>query len=158
MGQKRTPGLIQRGGVWHIEKQVRGRRIRESCGTGNLREAEAYLTHRLEELRQAEVFGVRPNRSFKQAATKFVQENGHKRSIRSDIGQLRNLLPWIGNLALDKVNMSTLQLWTADRQAQGLTAGTVNHGLKIVRRVLNLASSEWMDEYGLTWLATAPVC
>ena len=72
MGQKRTPGLIQRGGVWHIEKQVRGRRIRESCGTSNLREAETYLSHRLEELRQAEVYGVRPNRSFKHAATHMV--------------------------------------------------------------------------------------
>ena len=32
----------------------------------------------------------------------------------------------------------------------------MNHGLKIVRRILNLAATEWMDEYGLTWLAVAP--
>ena len=38
----------------------------------------------------------------------------------------------------------------------GRAAGTINHGLKIVRRVLNLAAQEWMDEYGLTWLASAP--
>lgn len=25
--------------------------------------------------------------------------------------------------------------------------------MKVVRRILNLASSEWMDEFGLTWLA-----
>lgn len=29
---------------------------------------------------------------------------------------------------------------------------TINIGLQIVRRILNLAASEWMDEYGLTWL------
>ena len=34
--------------------------------------------------------------------------------------------------------------------------GTINQGLKVVRRILNLASSEWLDEHGLTWLKTAP--
>ena len=34
--------------------------------------------------------------------------------------------------------------------------GTINHGLKVVRRVLNLAASEWTDEYGMTWLSHAP--
>lgn len=28
--------------------------------------------------------------------------------------------------------------------------------MQIVRHILNLAASEWMDEYGLTWLASAP--
>ena len=39
---------------------------------------------------------------------------------------------------------------------QGKAVGTINHGLKIVRRILNLAASEWVDEHGLTWLLTAP--
>lgn len=156
MGQKRTPGLIKRKGIWHIEKQVRGQRIRESCGTGNLREAEKYLAFKMEELRNAEVYGIRPTRTFEQAATKFVQENGHKRSLRCDIGNLRNLMPWIGDLELNRVNMGTLQPWLAHRRGEGVSAGTINHGLKIVRRILNLASSEWMDEHGLTWLQAAP--
>jgi integrase len=29
-------------------------------------------------------------------------------------------------------------------------------GLLVVRRILNLAATEWVDEYGLTWLAMAP--
>jgi hypothetical protein len=33
---------------------------------------------------------------------------------------------------------------------------TVNAALGVVCRVLNLAASEWMDEQGMTWLATAP--
>jgi hypothetical protein len=32
----------------------------------------------------------------------------------------------------------------------------INHGLKVVRRILNLAQSEWLNENGLTWLAAAP--
>ena len=156
MGQKRTPGLFQRKGIWHIDKQIRGRRIRESCGTSELREAEKYLAFRIEEIRKAEVYGERPNRNFNQAAAKFVQENGHKRSLRCDIGNLENLMPWIGDLELSKVNMGTLQPWLTHRRSQNLKATTINHGLKIVRRILNLASSEWMDEHGLTWIAAAP--
>jgi len=37
-----------------------------------------------------------------------------------------------------------------------MSPGTINHGLKLVRRVLNLAASEWFDEHGMTWLHTAP--
>src|SRR5262249_51900997 len=42
------------------------------------------------------------------------------------------------------------------RQKEGVKIRTINHGLQITRHILNLAASEWMDEYGLTWLATAP--
>ncbi len=44
MGRKRTPGLIKRGENWHVDKQIKGYgRLRESCGTGELAEAERYL-------------------------------------------------------------------------------------------------------------------
>jgi integrase len=156
MSNKRTPGLIKRNGVWHIEKQIRGKRVRESCGTGDRSEAERFLARRMEELRQAEVYGVRPTRTFNQAAAKFVRENQHKRSLKDDIQRLRNLMPWIGEIALDRVNMGALRPWIEARQKQGATAGTINHGLKVVRRILNLAATEWVDEHGLSWLVTAP--
>ena len=60
MGRKKTPGLVKRGGIWHIDKQVRGSRLCESTGTSDLNEAEAYLARRIEEVRQARVYGVRP--------------------------------------------------------------------------------------------------
>lgn len=33
---------------------------------------------------------------------------------------------------------------------------TINYGLKIVCRICNLAVTEWIDEYGLTWLVNVP--
>ena len=156
MGRKRTPGLYLRGGVWHIDKQIGGRRVCQSTGTGQLEEAERYLARLMEEDRQAEVYGVRPTRTFEQAAAKFVLENQHKRSLSSDIGRLRLLIPWIGHLRLDRIHIGALQSWIAYRREQGVAVGTINHGLKVVRRILNLAATEWIDEYGLTWLVTAP--
>ncbi len=57
MGKKITSGLRKRGDIWHIEKTVRGHRLFESTGTGNLDEAEKYLTRRMEEIRQATIYG-----------------------------------------------------------------------------------------------------
>ncbi len=156
MGRKKSPGLNKRSGVWHIDKQISGRRIRQSTGTTKLEEAERYLARLMEQNRQAQIYGVRPERTFEQAAAKFVLENQHKRSLNSDIGRLKLLMPWIGGVILDKIHMGTLQPWIEHRRKEGVAVGTINHGLKVVRRILNLAASEWVDEYGMTWLLAAP--
>jgi integrase len=121
-----------------------------------LEEAEKYLARRIEEVRQATVYGVRPKRVFKEAATKFLLENHHKRSIRSDAGRLKVLVDYIGDLPLDSIHMGTLQGFIQARRQGGIKSRTINHGLQVVRRIVNLAASEWIDEFGLTWLATAP--
>ena len=61
-------------------------------------------------------------------------------------------MPWLGDQPLDRLHMGSLQPWIAHRQAAGVAAGTINHGLQLVRRIVNVASAEWVDENGLTWL------
>jgi integrase len=156
MGRKRTPGLYKRGDTWHIDKQIFGRRICESTGTHLLEEAEKYLARRVNEIREANIYGVRPKRSFRQAATKYLLENQHKASIQSDAGRLKVLDKFIGNIPIDLLHMGILQSFIESRRKERISCRTINHGLKIVRRILNLASSEWLDENGLTWLMTAP--
>jgi integrase len=156
MGRKRTPGLYKRGECWHIDKQVFGRRICESTGTNSLEEAERYLAKRLEELRQVVMYGARPKRIFREAATKFLRENQHKRSIRSDAEQLEILDKYIGDLPIEAVHIGTLQPFIADKKQAGRKNRTINFGLQIVRHILNLAASEWMDDNGLTWLNSPP--
>jgi integrase len=156
MGRKKAPGLVKRAGVWHVDKRIGGRRICQSAETASLEEAERFLARLAEEIRQAGIYGVRPTRTFEQAAAKFVLENQHKRSLASDIGRLKLLMPRIGQVPLDRLHSGTLQLWIEERRKQGVAVGTINHGLKVVRRILNLAAREWVDENGLTWLATAP--
>ena len=160
MGRKRTPGLIQRAGIWHIDKQFRGSRLCESTGSSDLKEAEAYLAHRIEEIRQAGIYGVRPNRTFRQAATKYLQdatESGELRSLDRNAQALKLLDPYIGDLPLQQVHMGTLESYVRDRRNQGIKNGTLRRDLAVVRRVLNLASRLWRDEYGLTWLETPPL-
>ena len=156
MGRKKTPGLKKRAGIWHVDKYINGRRVCQSTGTDKLEEAERFLARLTEASRQATIYGVRPERSFEQAAAKFVLENQHKRSIEQDIGRLKQLMPWIGHLPLRSIHRGTLQAFIDHRRKEGKAPGTINHGLKIVRRILNLAELEWMDEHGLTWLDRAP--
>jgi integrase len=93
---------------------------------------------------------------FEQAAAKFINENAHKRSINDDVSRLSQLLPFIGQLALDRVHRGALDPWVEQRRKQRAAAGTINHDLKVVRRILNLAATEWVDDHGLSWLAGAP--
>jgi len=156
MGQKVPPGLIKRNGVWHIQKRFGdGRRLRESCGTSDLKEAERYLVHRIEQIRNAEIYGIRPTRTFREAAIKYLSE-ATKSSIDRDAHMLKVLDPYIGKLALQEVHMGSLEPYMNDRRRAGLKKRTINYGLAVVRRIMRLAADEWICSNGLTWIERPP--
>lgn len=156
MGRQGTPGLAKRGGIWHVDKLFRGTRIRESTRTGDLREAQEYLSKRMTQVREATLHGLRAARSFRAAATKYLQDHAHKRSIDDDAANLKSLDPFIGSLDLKEVHMGTLQSFVLQRRQQGRKSKTINLALATARHILNLAANEWIDERGLTWLERAP--
>lgn len=159
MGRKKKKalsGLRKRSGIWHIEKTVFGTAIYESTGSSDREEAEKYLVHRMEEVRQNQVYGIRPRRTFDEAAAKYLAENQHKRSIGEDVYHIALLKPYIGQCALDRLNRLHLEPFIAARRRQGVKNRTINYSLQVARRILNLAAREWLDESNLTWLAGAP--
>jgi integrase len=156
MGRKRTPGLYKRGGVWHIDKQIRGVRVCESTGECDLARAEEYLAKKAEEVRQAAIYGVRPKRAFRLAATKYLNENHHKRRIADEALHLKQLDPYIGHLPIESVHAGTLQPFINARRKRGIKTKSINLALGVVRHILNLAASEWLDENNLTWLQSPP--
>lgn len=105
-------------------------------------------------IREALIFGVRAERTYRAAATKYLEENQHKRSISDDAGHLAILDPFIGELYLSGVYMEKLQLFIEKRRKDGVKAKAIT--LEVVRRILRLAAFEWRDERGLTWLEAAP--
>ncbi len=150
------PGLIKRGKIWHIDKRVRGQRLCQSSGSTEFIEAQRFLIRTLEMHRQATVYGLRPQRTFDEAAAKFIQEHLHKRSLQDDVGHLKKVMPYIGHLNLEAVHRGALQPFIEARIQEGVKAQTINHCLQIIHRILHLAATEWMDAYGLSWLQTAP--
>ncbi|OQS36115.1 tyrosine-type recombinase/integrase [Chromobacterium haemolyticum] len=168
MARKQITGLTQRtpGGVWFIDKQVQGvGRIRESTGTHDRAEAEKYLIHKLEKIRQQQVYGIRPPRIWREAATKYLLENQHMPSIGDCADQLKILDKFIGDVELSKLHDGSMREFIKFRQTtrldkrtdkEGVTPRTINIALELVIRILALAASKWRDEFGMTWLERPP--
>ena len=68
---------------------------------------------------------------------------------------IEQLDAYIGDLSIDSIHQGCLTQYVETRRKEVKTR-TVNYGLQVVRHILNLAASEWVDEQGLTWLITAP--
>lgn len=157
MGRKITPGLRKRGEVWHVEKTVRGVRLFESTGTGDLEEAERYLAKRIEELRQETIYGVRRSRTFEEAATKYLLENQHQRAIARAGFALKKIVPHLGEMPLERIHLGTLEPYVQARKQAGAKAGTINREITVIRRILSLAARIWRDEQGRPWIDTSPL-
>ncbi|MDQ1240704.1 MAG: hypothetical protein QG577_2890, partial [Thermodesulfobacteriota bacterium] len=59
-------------------------------------------------------------------------------------------------LHLENINMNTLQPFVNKRRSDGVKSRTINYSLQVLRRILNLACYEWLDEHNLSWLDKAP--
>ena len=158
MGRRKTPGLQKKGIIWHIDKIVRGVRIAESTGTSRLEEAEEYLNHRIQEVREAVIYGRRPVHTFEEACERYLKENVNKKSISDDASRIKGLLPYIGDKPLASIHDGTLQPYIEDLRKKGRKSKTVNNGLEFVRRILKKAAGKWRDDLsGKTWIAGVPI-
>jgi hypothetical protein len=150
---KKTPGLYRRNGLWHIDKQIKGYgRLCESTGECCLEQAERYLAIRLERIRHVSVYGVRPTRTFVEAATKYLEENVGNRAIEREADALNAVMKFVDpHTPLEKIHDGTFDSFRKARRGAGRAAGTINRDLAPVRRMLKLAASVWRDEGG-PWL------
>ncbi len=118
--------------------------------SSSLEEAELYLAKRTEEIRQAKIYGVRPKRIFREAATKYLEANQHKASLYVKAMHIKILDNFIGNLSLESIHMCNLQKYIKEREKNKVKKRTINYGLQVVRQILNLATNVWKDEDNLS--------
>ncbi|WP_256221995.1 tyrosine-type recombinase/integrase [Pseudomonas sp. NBRC 111127] len=160
-------GLSQRNGIWHIDKKINGERLYESTGVGDRAEAEKYLIHRLEQIRQRKVYGVRQVRTFREAATRYLLEHKDQPSIKLTALCLQQLDPYLGDLPLTHIDDQALAPFIRDRQTdedlpngkvrKAVSNRTVNIAIERVIRVLSLACRKWRDEERRPWLDSIPL-
>jgi len=156
MGRKKTTGLFKKRGIWQIDKQIFGRRLRLSTGTHNLTEAEMVLARKIEELRREIMFGEKPKHYFQEAQKRYLQEKVYKSSLKKDVYELDMLSKYFYDKPLESIHMGTLKTYITNRKKSGVKNRTVNAGLQVVRHMLNLAASEWLNDDGRPWLDCAP--
>lgn len=164
MSRRKMPGLYKRirtdgSYEWKIDKRVpRYGRICESTGTSDYDEAEKYLARKLEEIRAATVYGVRPKRTFREAATKFLNDHTRRRGISRDATALKNLDPYIGDKCIDEIHDGTFNEFRTNREADGVSIGSVDRDIGTAARVLEEAARKWRDDQtNLTWLPETPM-
>lgn len=154
MGQN-TRGILPDKDGWQVDKWRGKKRFRQR-GFASFEEAEGWLIQQLEAHRQVTLLGRRQVRTFDDAAANYLLTNRDKPSLVTEAYLLQSIMPFIGSLELHQVHDSTLAPYITARLAAGRAHKTVNLALSVVRRILNLASTAWRDENGLTWLDKTP--
>lgn len=158
MARKTITDLQLRKGVWHIDKQVKGHgRLCESTETGCREEAERYLIHRLENIRKSSVYGERPDYIWRKAATRYLQEYAHQRSIWLAGIYLGQLDPYIGDMPISEIDDEALEPYVDHRLDQGISNRTINIALERVIRVLSLCARKWRYDKKRYWIDSVPM-
>ena len=155
MRTKVITGLSQRNRIWHIDKKVDGIRLYESTRVSDRQEAERYLIHRLEQLRQQKVYRIRQVRLWEEAAAQFIKEFEDQPSIQLTVQYLKQLHPLH---CLNNIDDEALEPFIKHKlEVDGVSARTVNIALERVIRILNLCARKWRDEEKRPWLDAVPM-
>lgn len=150
MGRRQT-GLFKRGRVFYIDKIIKGYgRLRESTGAGDRRDAEDYLARRLAEIGHYVSQGIRLDRTFKEAAAKYLIEMSHIRTINEAAIIVDWLVAEIGEVCLVEIGPALIDQLIAKRQGMENANATVNRHMGKLRAILKKAVEwQWIVALGV---------
>ena len=98
---------------------------------------------------EAQRLGVKPQRSWQDAAVRWVKETRDKRSHGKDVARLRWLDRYLGRLLLSQVTREVIDR-IADAKAKESSPSNANRYLALIRAILRRARDEW------EWVETIP--
>ena len=143
-------GLYRRGDVWWVRITApNGTRVRRSTGTDNEVHALEYHDRLKVQLWEEQRLGVKPERSWQDAAVRWVKETRDKRSHGKDVAKLRYLHRFLGHLQLSQVTRDVIDA-IAERKTRESSPSNANRYLALIRAILRRARDEW------NWLDTIP--
>jgi len=149
----RNEGIYRRpdSGYWWINATLpNGKRIRQSAGTEDRQDAEAYLAKlKLDAYRETH-FGIKPQRSWQEAVIRYLEL---KRTLKSfsDVQRIcRHLDRYLGDATLNQINGDVIWSIVQGELKKGNKPATVNRYLATIRSLLRMARDEWQ------WIDTMP--
>lgn len=115
------------------------------------------LSKIIEREKAVRIHGIKEYVDMNTAFCRYFQEST-KKTLKDDKFHVRKLVPFIGHVPINLVRRRCpeIEAFVNSEMDRGLKNNTINHALQVVRHVLNLAASEWIDEYGEPWLEAAP--
>lgn len=143
-------GLYKRGDVWWIRiTSPNGTRVCRSAGTDDQTRAQEYHDRLKVQLWEEQRLGVKPQRSWQDAAVRWVKESRDKRSHGKDVAKLRWLDHFLGHLQLSQVTRDVIDA-IAERKTRESSPSNANRYLALIRSILRRARDEW------NWLDSIP--
>jgi hypothetical protein len=114
---------------WWIEFTApNGQRVRQSSGTGDERQAKEDLDQLKVRYWEAQRLGVKPKRSWQEAAIRWVKETSDKRSHDKDVAKLPWLDRYLGRLMLHQMTREVIDQ-IAERKAGESSRSNANRYL-----------------------------
>ncbi len=128
---------------WWIKLTPRsGPSVQRSTGTADKLKAREYHDKLKASLWDQERLGVKPERSWREAVVRWLEETSEKATHKEDKKKLVWLHGFLGELNLDQVTRDVIdQIRSA--KLKEVSKGTVNRYLALVRAILLRARDEW---------------
>jgi integrase len=143
--------VYKRGETWWIQITTKdGQRIQRSAGTKIKQEAQELHDRLKSEMWRMKNVGDRERHTWKEAVTRWLIEQAHKKSLQEDKYILRWLHPYLGEKILDEIDSKIVADLIYIRQKDGISNARINRMLALLRSILNRAKSEW------EWLDSGP--
>ena len=136
---------------WWVKLSHDRRRIRQSTGTSSEAKAREYHDKLKASLWDEERLGKKPDRSWKEAAIRWIAESKEvKASHETDLIHLRYLDRFLADKRLSQINRALIDRIAEVRKGDGVSNATVNRLLQVIRVILRRAVNEW------EWLDRCP--
>ena len=139
--------LIKRNGVYWIDAQINGTRVRESLKTTDPKQAQHLHDLRRAELWQGKVLKVKPKHTFRQACARWLVEKEHKKSLKDDKLKIDWFLPIFGDKPLAEITRDLVE----EALPPNVKPATRNRYRALMRSMLRAAERDW------EWLDRAPI-
>lgn len=170
--------LFRRGEIWYASYSLPGgKRIKESLGTTDKRQAQELHDKRKAELWRVDRLGDFPDVTFEEACLRWIEEKSDKKSLDTDKGRMGFWLEHFEGVRLKDIteariysavsrmhNRSNLEIWKARVEAarkkgkpdpvyvaKPVTTSTKAKHLALIKAILRAAERDWK------WLEKAPV-
>lgn len=142
--------LYKRGKVWWIRFTApSGKLVRRSAQTEDRHAAQELHDTLKAASWRVQKLGQRPNRTWDEAAYRWLQETETKKSHHSDIFIVRWLQPHLSMKLLDEISRD-LVAQIAETKRQATSPSRANRVIALIRSVLRRAEVEW------GWIDKAP--
>lgn len=138
--------ITKRGDTFWIDVTIKGNRIRESLKTEDAKQAQELHDIRRAELWRTGVLKEKPKKTFKEACCRWVQERGHKRSLKDDQDKIKYFEPILGSRLLTDIDRDVVE----ESLPKDVKGSTRNRYRALVRSIMRAAEREW------DWIERSP--